>query len=541
MLHKGYFLKFFAQNQALGIILGLQFFALLALSLIVGGYGWDDGAITLAFSRSFAQSGSIALTPISEQVEGFSSVAWFLINALVAFVIKPGFFEAILASQILSVCTLVASAWLLSRIAQLMGLSNPVRYAIVTIFAFMGPSFAEAVNGMEMGLFTFAGLLTVYSVYYSDSKKLMLFAITLLILARFEACFYLVFVLFPLLMQRRLSRFSYGAAYGLLVFAIIAIARWHLFGDIMPNTFYAKMNAPYQAFGYAAHIHAFFDLPLLFMPTAIGLLIWELSHPARNKIIVRRDYVLLFPIIAVMVFSFIAGKDWGYVCRIQFFAIPFALLLTGRIIDQLTQPSQQRIILAVLIGGLTVVNTLYVAFPYGAIQSSYSGAFDVTPNAYRETALAVEKIRNALALPHITFMTPDVGGAALCCPDLRIVDMALLTNHRMAKQGYSVLGDIIASEKPEVIEAHQIWASLPNLYELNEFKGKYRPALIDNTRLYLRNDIAQTLVSRGEGKFRPSNDPQLNTVLAKHRYVENSYPQDDEAFLSTKDILVMKP
>lgn len=53
----------------------------IGIALFTGTYGWDDGAITLAFARTFADPGHIALTPGSEVVEGFSSPLWFLLAA----------------------------------------------------------------------------------------------------------------------------------------------------------------------------------------------------------------------------------------------------------------------------------------------------------------------------------------------------------------------------------------------------------------------------------------------------------------------------
>ncbi|MES2221308.1 MAG: hypothetical protein V4587_10120, partial [Acidobacteriota bacterium] len=46
---------------------------------------WDDGAITAAYARTFADSGRIALTPSSPQVEGMSSLTWLLLLSIPRF------------------------------------------------------------------------------------------------------------------------------------------------------------------------------------------------------------------------------------------------------------------------------------------------------------------------------------------------------------------------------------------------------------------------------------------------------------------------
>ena len=71
-------------RTGIAIVVAAQFAALIAVSLLIGDNGWDDGAITLAFAKTFAHHGLVALTPHSETVEGFSSVSWFLLNALAA-------------------------------------------------------------------------------------------------------------------------------------------------------------------------------------------------------------------------------------------------------------------------------------------------------------------------------------------------------------------------------------------------------------------------------------------------------------------------
>jgi hypothetical protein len=83
---------------AIVLAIAIQVAITAAVILLVKTRGWDDGAIALAYSKTFAATGRIALTPASEQVEGFSAIAWFLINALVA-LFRPSFDLAIAVSQ----------------------------------------------------------------------------------------------------------------------------------------------------------------------------------------------------------------------------------------------------------------------------------------------------------------------------------------------------------------------------------------------------------------------------------------------------------
>jgi hypothetical protein len=86
--------------------------------------------------------------------------------------------------------------------------------------------------------------------------------------------------------------------------------------------------------------------------------------------------------------------------------------------------------------------------------------FGETPASFRRTGLAVDRVRQLLGLERIVFVTPDIGGLALCCDRIRIVDIALLTNRRLAKDGYIALPSVFNEEMPDIIEAHQVWAAL---------------------------------------------------------------------------------
>src|SRR6185503_9981556 len=103
--------------------------------------GWDDGAITLAFARTFARHGRVALTPHSEVVEGFSSVSWFLLNAAAALG-RPSYHAAILISQVLSALCIGASTVLLARTCALLRLDRWVVTLTVVTFAAWGCSFS---------------------------------------------------------------------------------------------------------------------------------------------------------------------------------------------------------------------------------------------------------------------------------------------------------------------------------------------------------------------------------------------------------------
>jgi hypothetical protein len=108
----------------------------------------------------------------------------------------------------------------------------------------------------------------------------------------------------------------------------------------------------------------------------------------------------------------------------------------------------------------------------------------------------------------------------------------LLTNRRLAREGYGAIAAVLMDEKPEVIEVHQHWARLPKLYELPEFIENYRPAIIDNTRFFVRNDVFDVLAAKQGKVCALSQVDCLKKALEAHQYVDHTCPSDDDAFLS---------
>jgi len=123
-----------------------------------------------------------------------------------------------------------------------------------------------------------------------------------------------------------------------------------------------------------------------------------------------------------------------------------------------------------------------------------------------------------------------VGGLALAFDDFRIVDLGLLSNRELAHRGPGVLGQVLAAESPELIEAHWKWASAGHLYELPSFRARYRPAFAGGTRLWVRRDVAATIEGLGRGCSVAVNRPDVRQALAAHRYAAHDLPKDRASF-----------
>ncbi len=231
---------------------------------------WDDGAITAAFAQTLAHSGRIALTPTSVTVEGFSSITWFLLLSIPAFVTHH---PDILLEWMKALSALFAALSLVAlyAIARRQFAARSSAAVAVLLFAFSLTVLNEIRDGMEMNLATFLLLLLFHILTREQGRGRVLYASLvgwLLLLTRFEAPLQLgllaVGLLYVAYLQPEtatagpgtlLKAMAHGATrkeifrVGALIvvgFVLIEVWRHHTFGVWMPNTVYAKRYAPYS-------------------------------------------------------------------------------------------------------------------------------------------------------------------------------------------------------------------------------------------------------------------------------------------------------
>jgi hypothetical protein len=531
-------------RRALVIVVFIQFAALSAACLLVGDNGWDDGAITLAFARTFAGHGVVALTPRSEIVEGFSSVSWFLLNALPALA-TPSFHRAILVSQLLSALSICASTALLARTCALLRLDKVWTTLTVIAFAAWGCSFHEAVNGMEMGLLA-AAVLVVVNELLSPRPRLFVLAagVVLAVTTRFEAivyvgCLALAVVSVP-------GRRTFWAIVGAGLGAVLLLSSWRVavFSDVLPNTYWAKRWPPYAAFGFASRLTAALELPIFFVVPLGALAVLRRSRldlggvPREHR---RALSILGYPALGAIVVGGLLGSHWGYWGRMPYFAFPLVLALLARLFSSWVDARGSGLRFAVAVGAfVSAIGVSMTGFPSGSFAAAlHGGSFGVTPHTYAASGLVFRRFAAAAEVQRPAILTPDVGGLALCCDELRIVDLALLSNRKLARRGHEALAEVLDTEAPEIVEAHWQWASLGALYDLPGFRARYRPAFAGGTKLWIRRDVAEAIESKARGCQVPVARADVREALRTHRYGNHDLPEDRTAFERAGTILVL--
>ncbi|WP_250516222.1 hypothetical protein [Caballeronia sp. INDeC2] len=488
---------------------------------LVGPYGWDDGAITMAYARTLGQHGVFALTPASASAEGTSSLLLTAMLAMGHWLFNPDFLGAITTAQLLAFIALSATLALVWRALE-PSLPNPMhRVIVVSLLGLLPTCQAEIVNGMEMTVF--ALLLFAFVLSWRARSTLAFALLPLLLLTRFEAVFYLGFALgwMVVFCPRDRPRAVRMCAWLMLCFLLMTLWRYWVFGALLPNTIVAKLQVPYSKKGWDGVREKLRGLKdFLFVNAALltGLYVSRKGGQER-----RLDPMPLLLILAFGVFALISGRNWGYAGRMFIAVLPLFVLSLAERFANMRRPRVLRGLLLCLcasflfnIGVLREnVDTMILgAAMRGALPAALHATGDavrkrvwrhdspgdwrgITPKNYAMTAASVDRLRERLGQPTLKFMTPDVGGAALCCERLNILDSGLLTNPTLARGGYAQFADYLNTERPEVIETHSFWSSDSGIYTVAEFETEYLPVVFDGTLFWLRHDVLQRLVARG--------------------------------------------
>jgi hypothetical protein len=513
------------------LLILIFFFINISSIYLVGPYAWDDGAITLAYARTLAENGRFSLTAVSEIVEGSSSLLYTLFMAGLHFFFHFEFTGIIIASQITAFLFFFATL-----ILMFFNVKNAISnqfYAYLTIGLFASlPMFtAEIQNGMEMTLLGF-----LFALYYLKFYKsiVWIFILTpLLLLARFESIFYLgvALTLLFILGETKKRTFIIGI-YTIIIFTLISLFRFIYFDDILPNTIWAKMNPPYSSDVFLSNLLRKFSGLIEFFKVTFFLILSLVIIFFLSSIKKFNNDIGFYLVFSFIVFSFVAGKNLGYDGRMFLSCLPILIILIFRglvnikinefqiIIFQKNinfNYNVKMIIMYIIVISLAMTHILNYSLHRKNFTTALSGGYyqglllspfkllidnseykildyDITPQNYKITGNAINKIRYVLNLNEIAFVAPDVGGLGLCCNQIKVIDSALLTNKELAKNGYKIFDEYISKTKPDIIETHGIWSESSKIYNSEFFQKNYIPIIFENNFLWLRTDLYNQLI-----------------------------------------------
>lgn len=383
----------------------------------------DDAYITFRYGRNLAAGHGAVMNP-GEWVEGSSSPLWVLVSALVHRVATG----PVTVLWGLGLAAGLATLGVLGAAAERLGAGRRAGLVGGLLAAVHAGWLAWTGSGMETGLYGLAGTLLVVAVATAEGPggaALAGIAGGVLAWTRPEGPGVALLVLFAGLAPGRLRRVAMGVTLG-FVAGLLAL-RYGLYGELLPNTFHAKVpggpSALRRGLGYLATAlwqTGFGLVPLLALD---GWRRGGASDPARRA---AAAFVLGLAGLAVLF-----GGDHFPGDRFLVPAIPVLCLLAA------TSPllaGERRDLLEV---GLVVA----MAAPGLA-----TGLLDRLADLHAESR-TYEALGRLLAreFPPGTFLAVDAAGAIPYYSGFRTLDMVGLLDRHLARSGWD----------PEVMPGHQ--------------------------------------------------------------------------------------
>jgi hypothetical protein len=339
------------------VLLGVLLGALFVAHAVSYDFMSDDGFIALRYASNLARGYGLVFNP-GEHVEGFSSWLWVLLIAGGESIgIDPLVFARV-AGVLAGLLTIAVTLRLALRLlpagaSPAWALFGPMIVAANGTFACWAPA------GLETALFS---LLVTSVVATALAGPPLVFGIVsaLCILTRSEGL--LIVAVVALLQWRSASAFARRQSVWVVPVATLVAQlafRWVYYGDLLPNTFYAKTGGSWAQWSrgvrylldYAADHEG---LPLMLLPVVVGLLGVE----PRLRVIAGVVAVTWASVVAV-------GGDGLPMYRFVLPALPLAALLQGVFLERgyrlvatrfELDGMAHRIVLTVLVGTLVYVH-----------------------------------------------------------------------------------------------------------------------------------------------------------------------------------------
>jgi hypothetical protein len=486
----------------------------LALFLAVHGLkdSWDDGAITAAFSQTWAHTGKIALTPGSSVVEGFSSVLWFLILSI------PSFFghhpdAGLVWMKAAAACVAVISLRIIYLIAWQEFEDRSAAIVCALVFACCKPTLTEIQNGMEMNLAALLLMLLFYVLTREEERGRIVYASLLgllLLLTRFEMPFTLMLLGcgfgYATIRGRRgavsVGRLGAIAIAVIVSFVCISLWRHSEFGSWMPNTVYAKRFAPYRDWSttfrfLGTRLKAMAE-PMAILGPGILIALGVWFRALQRKKLFWGRFGGIHPAILMLglgcfLFGAAFGVNWGYAGRMVGAMVPFLILsIVGICLRSVEDDSSRKTVLALLV---IVQSLLWIHRLPGA-------PWDVSIGKVEPLGIGADRVRLALHQNRLVVMMADVGGSSVCCEHLTVIDSGMLADPTLAQTGWSGFAGYFRQVRPELVETHSIWAEDSGIYQQG-LLDDYSIVASNGVRFFLRNDLFSKLVSEGAGQVVP--------------------------------------
>jgi hypothetical protein len=336
------------RNSLFGLlVLGFFYYAyryILASSFIIDGQRiyilFDDAMISMRYAYNLVHGNGLVWNA-GERVEGFTNPLWVGFMAL--FHLLPiALTKMSLAIQVSGAVFLGANLYFVRRIVEHFTDDLPAMLAAVALTAFYAPLISWGLLGMEVSILALILTATVWLILRNGLERFTPLTYVLLAVAtlfRFDmAVPYLVIfaVLFVVQKQYRKQHLFWGLGLLILFLGGQTIARYFYYGQLLPNTYYLKI----QGWPFSLRILR----GLFALVWFIYYSNWVLFLLPLSIYFFRRDWkvtLVVFVVMGQLAYSvYVGGDAWedhGGANRFIALAMPLFFALFAFAVEQLRQ------------------------------------------------------------------------------------------------------------------------------------------------------------------------------------------------------------
>ena len=488
----------------------------------------EDAFISFRYARNFAKGYGLVWNPGWAPVEGYTNFFWVLLLAAMAKMRLP----LEVSSQFSGVIFSLATLFLIYH-------ESDRKWLPVLLLALCGPFAAWATSGLETSLFTFL-IFFAFLLHLQERKSgsfpFSSFVFFLSALTRPEGLLVFFITLIHLIygnIKEEKSLWAHRLTEILLVFVIpfsvYFLWRFHYYGFLLPNTFYAKVGSTVwqvvRGLKYCGEFYGLLLFPLLaFVRPVLGPL------PYRTRYSLWLIYIYTAYIVAV-------GGD--YMALFRFFVplCPFLVLVAAETLEllksRLQKPEYQRTIVAVLcficvLPSLPLENLRsYVPRPYYYWKARYDAHPRLLFERWQVNRLVLigkwlkEKLPAGATLAY-----GGIGAIGWYADDVNIYDMSGLNDIHIAHKQMRNMGKGIAGHEKED------W-----LYILSR-----KPDYILGSRYLEKSSRPQSYAVFYEGKLDAYTPEEQSTILRglTQQYEMQFYPFTDAANHESGFLVLLK-
>jgi hypothetical protein len=462
-----------------GALVGALYFVHASL---FGDYIADDAGISLAYARNIVSGFGPVLYPGGEAVEGYSNPLWVVLLGIGA-ALRLDAADGVPLMKTLGLL-FGAATLLTTTIAARAAYPDDrrVTWLAPALLAALTPFVFWTVSGLENSLYAFllvtAATLQLRELEQAERRPWSAVPLAAVSLTRPEGIAFVAgFAVHRLVCGDHRARLLRWVALISMIYAAFLASRLIVFGDWLPNTYYAKV-AIYDRHLVKLTEYLRTDDPGMRYVLSSAWAVWPLLATAAAGLLTARDWRanLLFAIVMVntALFAVYVGGDFWPAGRFFTAVLPLLAIATQHAVNRWApRTGLAAACIAAVLTGATLNRSLGIS-----AQLNVTNAGDALISLQGRLAQAhrLQALAHALQIEDPLVLDPDIGGAAIA--GLRIVDLGGLADIHIARFHYYppfFRSYIFVERRPAFIRTHATWTKSSGVTSFPEFQDQYVP------------------------------------------------------------------